>query len=151
MNLRVDTSSTYSRGYCIEVQEYTHDKWKRDARIQKFQHKGYMQCLFKSRRQAAAYYDFWNPHMRPINEHGTWCSARDIETQCRYIIRKFFRETQTIPPFHYKDKPIYTTSTKRGQIVAITTIYPKYDYLEFKIKKKKAIEPTSNIKLPKLV
>ena len=141
MNLRVDTSTTYNKGYCIEVQIHTNDRWKKDPKIQKFRHLGYMQCLFRSKRQAAAYYDFWNPNLRPMNEHGTYCSARDPETRCRYVVRKFFRETQTVPPFHPKDKPIHATSTKRGKIVAITTIYPKYEYLE----KKKGIT------LPKII
>ena len=40
MNLRVDTSTTYNKGYCIEVQIYTNDQWKKNPRIQKFKHLG---------------------------------------------------------------------------------------------------------------
>ena len=134
MNLRIDTSITYVKGYTLEVQKYTKEKWKKNPGIQKFKHKGYMQCLFRTRKQAAAYYDYWNPHLRPLNYHGTYCSQRDPDTDCRYVVRKFFRETQTIPPFDEKDLPKYATSTKSGKIVAITTIYPKYEYLESKKK-----------------
>lgn len=149
MNLWVDTSITYNRGYTLEAQIYTENKWKTNPAIQKFNHLGYMQALFRSRRQACAYYDFWNPHMRPLNEHGTYCSARDPETNIRYVVRKFYRETQTIPPFDLRDKPKFATSTKRGRIVAITTLYPTYKYLEEKPKHKSA-NSSSTVKLPKI-
>ena len=143
MNLRIDTSSGYAKGYTLEVQRYTDNRWKTNPRFQKFEHIGYMQCLFKSRKQACAYYDYWNADLRPINEHGTYCSSRNPDTNLRYIVRKFYRETQTIPPFDIRDRPVYSTSTKRGRVVAITTAYPSYSYLEKKLDK--------HIKLPKLV
>ena len=138
MNLSIDTSATYVKGYILEVQEFTNDEWKINPKAQKFRHKGYMFCLFSSRKQAVAYYDYWNMHMRSINKHGTYCSARDPETNCRYIIRKSFRETQSIPPFHKKDLPKIDVSRKGNHIVSITTSYPSYKYLE-------------KVKLPRLI
>ena len=130
MNLSIDTSSTYVKGYTLEVQEFTDDEWKINPKAQKFRHKGYMLCLFSSRKQAVAYYDYWNMHMRSLNKHGTYCSARDQETNYRYVVRKFFRETQSIPPFHIKDMPKIGVSRKRNHVVSITAHYPSYKYLE---------------------
>jgi hypothetical protein len=130
MNLSIDTASTYTKGYTLEVQEFQHDEWKENPLAQKYRHIGYMCCLFSSRRQAVAYYNYWNDHMRSINKHGTYCSARDPETDRRYIVRKYFRETQSVAPFHIKDSPKIGVSRKRKHIVAVTTTYPSYDYLE---------------------
>lgn len=61
--------------YMLEVQRFhpcgheTHPEWNG-----KFEHVGYMNVVFKTKRAAAEYYDRHNPHMRPLNIQGTWKS-----------------------------------------------------------------------------
>ena len=50
-------------------------------------HLGYMKKFFRTREDACEYYDRCNPHMRPLNAHGTYRSDWDPETHLFYIVR----------------------------------------------------------------
>ena len=119
----------YRKGYTLEVQRYDGIMWKHDPSVGKFFHIGYMKALFPNKRVACKYYDKWNKHLRPINFHGTYCSAVDPENKLRYVVRKYHGETQTQNPFCLTDLPKYKLSKKGDQIISTITDYPKYDYL----------------------
>ena len=127
----------YRKGYTLEVQRYDGIMWKHDPSIGKFFHIGYMKALFPNKRVACKYYDKWNEHLRPINFHGTYCSAVDPENKLRYVVRKYHGETQTQNPFCLTDLPKYKLSKKGDQIISTITDYPKYDYL-FREKKSRS-------------
>lgn len=52
--------------------------------------------------EASEYYDKFNPHMRPLNAHKTWCSDCDPRTCLMYIVREQFYEYLKIPSFEDK-------------------------------------------------
>ena len=63
-------------------------------------HVGYMNATFRTRNDAAAYYDgHHNGRMRPLNAHGTWESDWDPDTRLKYIVRKDYMLARTVPPF----------------------------------------------------
>ena len=64
-----------------------------------FQHVGYMNKIFKTKPEACALYDKFNPHMRSLNCHNTYCSDWDPDTRLRYVVRKFNHEIRIIPIF----------------------------------------------------
>ena len=65
----------------------------------KCEHIGYMNKLFKSKKEAAEYYDKYNPHMRKLNAHENWCSDWDPNSCLIYIVREHFYEYLKLPPF----------------------------------------------------
>ena len=131
----ITSAGGYKKGYTLEVQRYDGVMWKHDPSVGKFFHIGYMKALFPNKRFACKYYDKWNSHLRPINLHGTYCSAIDPESKLRYIIRKFHGETQTQNPFCLTDLPKYQLSKKKDKIISTITKYPDYSYLLTKNKK----------------
>jgi hypothetical protein len=70
--------------YILEAQLYTP--------MRGFEHVGYFNKIFRTKRAAAEYYNAANPHMRHLNAHNTWASDWDPNTQIRYVVRKFDRE-----------------------------------------------------------
>lgn len=86
--------------YILEVQQFDihghiiHPEWNG-----KSQHIGYMNKIFKTKQDACEYYDKFNPHMRSLNAHNTWCSDWDPNTKLMYIVREHFCEYKIIPPF----------------------------------------------------
>jgi hypothetical protein len=91
--------------YILEVQRFdieghlTHPEWNG-----KFEHVGYMNNFFKTKKQASVYYDKFNPHMRSLNAHKNWKSDWDPKTKLRYIVREHFCEYRKIQPFEFEDK-----------------------------------------------
>jgi hypothetical protein len=83
-----------SAGYILEVQRF--DSSVNPEEMGKFQHIGYMKKLFKTKKEAAEYYDDWNPGMRKLNHHHTWCSDWNPTTHLRYIVREHHGEYLTI-------------------------------------------------------
>ena len=57
-----------------------------------FEHVGYLNVLFKTKRSAGDYYDALNPRMRKLNAHNTWTSDWDPDTYLRYIVRRMNNE-----------------------------------------------------------
>ena len=80
-------------GWVLEVVRYTPGIGR--------EHMGYMDKVFKTRTEAAAYYNLHNPHMRPLNAHKTWRSDWDpAQTLARqYIVRRDHGICRTVPPF----------------------------------------------------
>ena len=87
--------------YVLEVQRFEvnghidHPEWNG-----KFEHIGYMNKLFRSKNDAALYYNINNIHMRNLNSHNTWISDWDPNTFLRYIVRKYDGEYLKIHPFN---------------------------------------------------
>lgn len=86
--------------YILEVQRFDgnghmiHPEWNG-----KSEHIGYMNKLFKTKLDAAIYYNIHNPLMRPLNAHKKWCSDWDPNTHLRYIVREAHGEYLKISPF----------------------------------------------------
>ena len=86
--------------YILEVQRFDshghniHPEWNG-----KYEHIGYMNKLFQTKKEASDYYDKFNPHMRSLNAHNTWCSDWDPKNNLKYIVRKNFGEYLKISPF----------------------------------------------------
>ncbi len=119
---------TYSiMPYILEVQRFDinghkeHPEW-----CGKAQHIGYMNKIFKTKQEACNYYDKFNPHMRSLNAHKTWCSDYDPNTNLMYIVREHFYEYLKIPPFDVNDSPtIVIQRNTNGEITCVGTTYPK--------------------------
>lgn len=86
--------------YILEVQKFnihghnSYPEWNG-----KSEHIGYMNKVFKTKKEASDYYDKFNPHMRLLNAHKTWCSDWDPNTYLMYIVRERFYEYLKLPPF----------------------------------------------------
>ena len=86
--------------YILEVQEFNpegqnvYPEWHG-----KSEHIGYINKIFKTEQEASNYYDKFNPHMRPLHAHNTWCSDWDPNSYLMYIVRERFYEYLKIPPF----------------------------------------------------
>lgn len=68
--------------YVLEVQRFN----RSDSF---FDHVGYMNKLFSSKKKACDYYALHNPGMRGLNAHGHWASDWDPETLLRYVLRRY--------------------------------------------------------------
>ena len=78
--------------FILEVQYFNID-------IHKSKHIGYMNKLFKTKKEAKDYYDKFNPHMCSLNAHNNQCSVWDATTKLMYIVRERFYEYLKIPAF----------------------------------------------------
>ena len=74
------------------------------------EHIGYMNIIFKTKKQACDYYNKHNPHMRPLNAHNTYRSDWDTETYIEYVIRDYCGEYLKIPQFVDKNTIITNES-----------------------------------------
>lgn len=72
----------------------------------KSQHIGYMNKVFKTKKEAANYYDTFNPHMRKLNILENWCSDWDPYTCLMYVVREHFHEYLNISTFENNKKII---------------------------------------------
>lgn len=66
---------------------------------ERYIHIGYMNIKFKTKKEACAYYDKYNPHMRKINFYGTYESDWDPNNKLLYIVREDYNINGTIVPF----------------------------------------------------
>ena len=64
-----------------------------------FEHIGYMNKIFKTKQKACEYYDSFNPQMRSLNAHKTWCSDWNPTTYLRYVVRPYSGEDLKFPSF----------------------------------------------------
>jgi hypothetical protein len=64
-----------------------------------FEHVGYLQAVFRRKKDACSYYDEHNPHMRPLNARNTYKSDWDPNSRLLYIVRTFHGEKMTIEPW----------------------------------------------------
>ena len=91
--------------YILEVQRFNingHTDFP--AYNGKCEHIGYMNKLFKSKKEAAEYYDKYNPHMRRLNAHENWRSDWDPGSCLMYIVREHFYEYLKLPSFEDNHK-----------------------------------------------
>jgi hypothetical protein len=68
-----------------------------------YKHVGYMDARFRTKMDAASYYNRHNPHMRSLNAHNTWASDWDPKTQRAYVVRVDIDVESTVPPFDPAD------------------------------------------------
>ncbi len=66
------------------------------------EHIGYMNKIFKTKKEACDYYNKFNPHMRSLNAHGKYCSDWDPKNCLMYIVREFHYENINLPNFEEK-------------------------------------------------
>lgn len=88
------------KNYILEVQKYYSNV---DPQMNgKSEHVGYMNVIFKSKKEACDYYNKFNPHMRSLNAHGNYSSDWDPKTCLMYVIREFHYENRNLPTFEEK-------------------------------------------------
>lgn len=81
--------------YMLEVQRYPNN-----INVEKgFVHVGYYKKCFRTKQEAAEFYDSNNKHMRKLNAHGDWRSDWDPKTYFRYVVRRCHGEFMTINSF----------------------------------------------------
>jgi len=86
--------------YILEVQKFNpegHNEYP--SWNGKSEHIGYLNKVFKTRKEASDYYDKFNPHMRPLNAYNKWRSDWDPNSGLMYIVRERFYEYLKISPF----------------------------------------------------
>merc|ERR1712166_663528 len=64
-----------------------------------FKHVGYMRAVFRTKENAASYYDRHNTHMPGLNDKKTWRSEVDPDTHLMYIVREDYGVEDIITPF----------------------------------------------------
>ena len=85
--------------YVLEVLEYSIHMVDKDEWSCGIKHLGYMKKRFKNKKDAVAYYDKHNPHMRSLNAHNTYESDWDPVTKLFYIVRDDYLIDATIDGF----------------------------------------------------
>ena len=95
-----------SMPFVLEVVRFIRDRDEWMAKASKKEHVGYMRAHFRTKKDAASYYNRHNPHMRGLNAHNTWSSDWDPITSLMYIVREDHNLTMTIPPFDPVDEPV---------------------------------------------
>jgi hypothetical protein len=106
--------------YILEVQRFdktgyfNHIRWNG-----KYEHIGYMNKLFPTKKDAADYYNMHNKHMRKLNAHGCWNSAWDPKTRLRYVVREYYGEYLMLPSFE-EDTQLYQPTNNHADM-AFTT------------------------------
>ncbi|KAK3262163.1 hypothetical protein CYMTET_28964 [Cymbomonas tetramitiformis] len=91
-----------------------------------FKHVGYVNAIFRSKAEAAKYYDYHNPRIRALNAYGTWCSDWDPDTYLRYVVREDHDEIACIDPFDKKDSPeVRVQNDDHEKPSFIDVMYPK--------------------------
>jgi hypothetical protein len=101
--------------YVLEVARFITNYDEADARGGQLEHMGYMKAKFRTKKDAASYYDRHNPHMRNLNAHGTWRSDWDPDTRLMYIVREDHDILDSIQPFDSADEPM-SSDNGREQI-----------------------------------
>ena len=86
--------------WILEVVRFITDQHEKCGKLE---HIGFMKARFRTRQNAASYYDRHNQHMRGLNAHDTWESDWDPVTKLKYIVRQERSSfTQTIEPFDFR-------------------------------------------------
>ena len=106
------------RTFVLEVVRFIRDREESTAKGIKMEHVGYMRARFRTKKNAASYYDRHNPHMRGLNAHNTWASDWDPTTALMYIVRENHHLNETIAPFDPQDEPVVQRTDTGG-----TTVY----------------------------
>jgi len=88
--------------YVLEVVKFITEKEGENGWLikgTKFEHVGYMNVKFKTKKDACSYYDKCNPLMRKLNAHGDYKSDWNPNTKLLYIVRKYYGIYASIQPF----------------------------------------------------
>ena len=93
--------------FVLEVVRFITDRDEWMEKRGKKEHAGYMRAHFRTKNDAALYYNRHNPHMRGLNAHGTWESDWDANTKLMYIVRQDRGLIQTIAPFAPQDEAVH--------------------------------------------
>ena len=91
-----------STTYTLEVLEFQPPEDASEY-TSKYKHVGFMDARFRTKKDAASYYNRHNPRMRPLNAHNTWVSDWDPETHRAYVVRVDIDIQSTVPPFDAGD------------------------------------------------
>ncbi len=97
--------------YILEAQQFypdgftLHPEWNG-----LYEHIGYINKIFTTKKEACAYYDKYNKHMRKLNANNTLSgmlrSDYDPETKILYVVREYGGEYLKLPPFEKLEKNI---------------------------------------------
>lgn len=106
----------------IETQEYP--EW-----CGIYEHMGFMNAVFKTKKEAILYYDKHNPQMKSLAQCKDQVSDIDEHTQLRYIVRKNNSECLKIPPFVATDLPniVIQKDISNNRLLGVHVKYPKYE------------------------
>jgi hypothetical protein len=92
--------------YILEVQRFINVQEPNDLLLGGVtEHVGYMNKIFRTKKQACDYYNEHNPHMPQFNGAKRFggglylCSHYDPNTNLVYVVREHYHESLTIPPF----------------------------------------------------
>ena len=86
--------------YVLEVQRFHPNESNEQASYRgKSEHIGYMNKIFKTKKEACDYYDRYNTHMRRLNAIETYRSDWDPRNRLMYVVREYFYEYLTISSF----------------------------------------------------
>lgn len=88
--------------YTLEVLEYQPHEDASEYTAS-YKHVGYMDARFRTKKDAASYYNRHNTHMRPLNAHNTWVSDWDPCTCRAYVVRVDIDVQSTVAPFDPAD------------------------------------------------
>lgn len=94
--------------FTLEVVRFIRDMEEAKEKGGKLEHVGYMRAIFRTKKDAASYYDRHNPHMRSLNALNTFCSDWDPKTWLQYIVREEHGLIDTVAPFDLQDEPVLT-------------------------------------------
>jgi len=89
--------------YVLEVLKFIDERDGEEGWLRlgtKLKHIGYMKGRFRTKKDAVAYYDRHNPHMRSLNAHNNYISDYDPKTFLLYIVRKYYGIYATIESFN---------------------------------------------------
>ena len=100
--------------YIFEVQKY-HDL----GNI----HIGYMNILFKTKDEAASYYEKYNPQMRKLDRFGNYRSDYNVSTSFQYVVREYDHEKLTLAGFDRNhNESVFLEQKKCAQCLQNRTI-----------------------------
>ena len=86
--------------YMLEIQRHVQDHG--------FEHVGYTNTIFRSKEDAANYYNVSNPHLGSLNRAEGWRSDCDPTTRLRAVVRNYYGEVRTINTCKLADMPVQT-------------------------------------------
>jgi hypothetical protein len=94
-------------GYVLEVVKFHGNGDSTHRNKYPMEHIGYMDAVFKTKKNASDYYAQHNPHMRAMGTFSSWKSDWDPDTLLMYIVRtNHCILPGVVPPFDPNDAPV---------------------------------------------
>lgn len=84
-------------GFVLETLRYCEDLEEKIRLNGCYEHIGYVNKVFKTKKQAAAYYNTYHPHMRALEMQGGWLSDYDPDTKLCYAVRENYGQCLKLP------------------------------------------------------